>query len=155
MGDKKIAPSGETPKVNEDATKKVLAAKEEGNLAYKNGDTEGAISAYTKGKAQSYCISETAEIKESKLVQFNLFYFSAIYLCEESVDEATLAICLKNRAAVHLKEEDYESVISDCTRYSKSISILIGGSQHTIEYDSQGRHVKHFHIILQVSSTLS
>jgi len=88
MGDKKIAPSGETPKVDEDATKKVLAAKEEGNLAYKNGDTEGAISAYTK----------------------------AIYLCEESVDEATLAICLKNRAAVHLKEEDYESVISDCTR---------------------------------------
>ena len=63
MGDKKIAPSGETPKVNEDATKKVLAAKEEGNLAYKNGDTEGAISAYTKGKAQSYCISETTEIK--------------------------------------------------------------------------------------------
>ena len=125
MGDKKIAPSGETPKVNEDATKKVLAAKEEGNLAYKNGDTEGAISAYTKGKAQSYFISETTEIKqnilakESKLVQFNLFYFSAIYLCEESVDEATLAICLKNRAAVHLKEEDYESVISDCTRYSK------------------------------------
>ena len=71
---------------------------------------------------------------ESKLVKFNLFYFSAIYLCEESVDEATLAICLKNRAAVHLKEEDYESVISDCTRYSKSVSISIGGSQHTIEY---------------------
>ena len=90
---------------------------------------------------------------ESKVVKFNLFYFSAIYLCEESVDEATLAICLKNRAAVHLKEEDYESVISDCTRYSKSVSISIGGSQHTI--DSQGRHVKHFHIILQVSSTLS
>ena len=69
---------------------------------------------------------------ESKVVKFNLFYFSAIYLCEESVDEATLAICLKNRAAVHLKEEDYESVISDCTRYSKSVSISIGGSQHTI-----------------------
>ena len=69
---------------------------------------------------------------ESKLVKFNLFYFSAIYLCEESVDEATLAICLKNRAAVHLKEEDYESVISDCTRYSKSVSISIGGSQHTM-----------------------
>merc|ERR1711963_1387477 len=79
MGDKKIAPSGQESTVDDAATKKVLAAKEEGNLAYKNGDTEGAISAYTK----------------------------AIHLCEDSVDEATLAICLKNRAAVHLKEEDY------------------------------------------------
>jgi len=89
MGDKKIAPSGKESQADDDATKKVLAAKEEGNMAYKNGDTEGAISAYTK----------------------------AIHLCEDSVDEATLAICLKNRAAVHLKEEDYESVVSDCTRY--------------------------------------
>ena len=72
MGDKKIAPSGEIPKVNEDATKKVLAAKEEGNLAYKNGDTEGAISAYTKGKAQSYCISKTTEIRSQNL--FSLTY---------------------------------------------------------------------------------
>ena len=43
--------------------------------------------------------------------------FLAIHLCEDSVDDATLAVCLKNRAAVHLKEEDYESVVSDCTRY--------------------------------------
>ena len=49
MGDKKIAPSGKESQADDDATKKVLAAKEEGNLAYKNGDTEGAISAYTKG----------------------------------------------------------------------------------------------------------
>jgi len=49
MGDKKIAPSGKESQADDDATKKVLAAKEEGNMAYKNGDTEGAISAYTKG----------------------------------------------------------------------------------------------------------
>ena len=49
MGDKKVAPSGKEAKADEDATRKVLEAKEEGNLAYKNGDTEGAISAYTKG----------------------------------------------------------------------------------------------------------
>jgi len=96
MGDKKIAPSGQESTVDDAATKKVLAAKEEGNLAYKNGDTEGAISAYTK----------------------------AIHLCEDSVDEATLAICLKNRAAVHLKEEDYESVVSDCTRYVQVHKII-------------------------------
>ena len=67
MGDKKIAPSGETPKVDEDATKKVIAAKEEGNLAYKNGDTEGAISAYTKGKVKSYYISVTTKIEQKKI----------------------------------------------------------------------------------------
>ena len=56
---------------------------------------------------------------------FKLSYVLAIHLCEDSVDEATLAICLKNRAAVHLKEEDYESVVSDCTRYfDKSSSIF-------------------------------
>ena len=49
MGDKKIASPGKETVVDDAATKKVLAAKEEGNLAYKNGDTEGAISAYTKG----------------------------------------------------------------------------------------------------------
>ena len=46
------------------------------------------------------------------------FNFLAIHLCEESVGDATLAICLKNRAAVYLKEEEYESVIADCTRYT-------------------------------------
>ena len=47
----------------------------------------------------------------------HLFYFLAIRLCEDSVGDATLAVCLKNRAAVYLKEEDYELVIADCTRY--------------------------------------
>ena len=46
-----------------------------------------------------------------------LFPYLAIHLCEDTVGDATLAVCLKNRAAVHLKEEDYESVVSDCTRY--------------------------------------
>ncbi len=48
MGDKKIAPvsNGTT---DDPATKKVLSMKDEGNEAYKNGDTEAAIVAYTKG----------------------------------------------------------------------------------------------------------
>jgi len=62
--------------------------KEAGNAAYKAGDSEEALVAYTK----------------------------AINLSAESNDEKTMAVCLKNRAAVHLKEEDYESVIRDCTR---------------------------------------
>ena len=62
--------------------------------------------------------------KTRSLIVVTLFqiclYFLAIHLCEDSVDDATLAVCLKNRAAVHLKEEDYESVVSDCTRYFES-----------------------------------
>jgi len=81
MGDKKIAPESNVTSDEDSATKKVLALKDQGNNAYKNGDTEAAIDAYTK----------------------------AIHLCEESVGDETLAVCLKNRAAVHLKEEDYES----------------------------------------------
>ena len=49
MGDKKIV-SASNENTNEDpATKKVVALKEEGNEAYKNGDSEAAIVAYTKG----------------------------------------------------------------------------------------------------------
>lgn len=88
MGDKKITPASNGTTDDDPATKKVLALKEEGNEAYKNGDSEAAIVAYTK----------------------------AVHLCEDTVGDATLAVCLKNRAAVHLKEEDYESVVSDCTR---------------------------------------
>ena len=35
---------------DDSSVKKVLALKEEGNEAYKNGDSEAAICAYTKGK---------------------------------------------------------------------------------------------------------
>ena len=63
-------------------------AKDAGNEAYKSGDCEEALIAYTK----------------------------AIDLSSEAHDDKTLAVCLKNRAAVYLKEEDYDSVVSDCTR---------------------------------------
>ena len=63
--------------------------KEAGNECYKNGDVSGALENYTK----------------------------AIEACEEVHDEKLMAICLKNRAAVFLKEEDFNSVIDDCTRY--------------------------------------
>jgi len=62
--------------------------KEAGNECYKNGDVSGALENYTK----------------------------AIEACEEVHDEKLMAICLKNRAAVFLKEEDFNSVIDDCTR---------------------------------------
>ncbi len=43
-------------------------------------------------------------------------YTRAIELCEEIKDEKLLSTCLKNRAAVFLKCEDFNSVITDCTR---------------------------------------
>merc|ERR1712173_492331 len=43
-------------------------------------------------------------------------YTKAVEACEEINDEKLLATCLKNRAAVYLKYEDYENVITDCTR---------------------------------------
>ena len=49
MGDKKITPDSNGTTDDDTATKKVLAMKDEGNEAYKNGDTEAAIVAYTKG----------------------------------------------------------------------------------------------------------
>ena len=59
MGDKKIAPAtenGAPPAGNDNAAvKKVLAMKEEVNEAYKNGDSEGAIAAYTKGNQHIHC----------------------------------------------------------------------------------------------------
>lgn len=64
------------------------AFKEAGNSCYKENDISGALENYTK----------------------------AIEICEEINDEKLLATCLKNRAAVFLKEEDYELVVSDCTR---------------------------------------
>ena len=62
--------------------------KEAGNECYKNGDVSGALDNYTK----------------------------AIDACEQVNDEKLMAICLKNRAAVFLKEEDFNAVIDDCTR---------------------------------------
>ena len=49
MGDKKITSDSNGTTNDDAATKKVLALKDEGNEAYKNGDTEAAIVAYTKG----------------------------------------------------------------------------------------------------------
>ena len=65
-----------------------LAFKEAGNKCYKENDNAGALDNYTK----------------------------AIEICEESKNEQLLATCLKNRAAVFLKDEDFTSVISDCNR---------------------------------------
>lgn len=65
-----------------------VALKEAGNKCYKENDHPGALESYTK----------------------------AIEICEDLKDEKLLAVCLKNRAAVFLKDEDYDSVINDCTR---------------------------------------
>ena len=74
---------------NENPTaEEALALKDAGNQSYKEGDVAGALENYTK----------------------------AIGVCENIQDEKLLAICLKNRAAVFLKEEDFNSVIDDCTR---------------------------------------
>ena len=74
---------------NAQDTKDPVVLKEAGNEFYKKGLNDDALDAYTK----------------------------AIELCEEQNDEKTLAICLKNRAAVYLKEENYDATISDCTRW--------------------------------------
>ena len=65
-----------------------VSLKEAGNACYKDNDNDGAIENYTK----------------------------AIELCEVNNDEKLLAICLKNRAAVFLKEEEYDACVTDCTR---------------------------------------
>ena len=65
-----------------------LEEKEAGNKAYKAGDVEEALAHYTR----------------------------AIDLSSDAKDEKTMAVCLKNRAAVLLKEEDYEAVVTDCSR---------------------------------------
>merc|ERR1711963_949685 len=70
------------------ASETAASFKEAGNACYKDDDNEGALVNYTK----------------------------AVDICEEVKDEKLMATCLKNRAAVFLKDEDYESVISDCTR---------------------------------------
>ena len=73
---------------NTKASEAAVALKEAGNKCYKEDDNEGALANYTK----------------------------AIYASEELNDEKLLATCLKNRAAVYLKYEDWELVVSDCTR---------------------------------------
>lgn len=49
MGDKKLSSSGNADPDQNPATQKVTALKEEGNVAFKAGDTDAAIHAYTKG----------------------------------------------------------------------------------------------------------
>ena len=49
MGDKKLSSSGNADPEPNPATQKVTALKEEGNVAFKAGDTDAAIHAYTKG----------------------------------------------------------------------------------------------------------
>jgi tetratricopeptide (TPR) repeat protein len=62
--------------------------KEAGNTCYKDNDVSGALDNYTK----------------------------AIEICDAKNDRQLLAICLKNRAAVFLKNEDFEDCIKDCTQ---------------------------------------
>ena len=76
---------------NAQESKDPVVLKEAGNEFYKKGQNEEAIEAYSK----------------------------AIDICEELKDEKNLAICLKNRAAVYLKEENYDATIEDCTRYAR------------------------------------
>lgn len=73
---------------NTKASEAAVALKEAGNKCYKDDDNEGALVNYTK----------------------------AVEASEELNDERLLATCLKNRAAVYLKYEDFELVVSDCTR---------------------------------------
>ena len=75
-----------------------VVLKESGNEFYKKGLNDEAVEAYSK----------------------------AIELCEELKDNKTLAVCLKNRAAVYLKEENYDATIDDCTRYSTPNMSRIG-----------------------------
>jgi tetratricopeptide (TPR) repeat protein len=70
-------------------SKEAIGLKEAGNSCYKDNDISGALDNYTK----------------------------AIEICESSNDHIQLlATCLKNRAAVFLKDEDFESCVQDCTR---------------------------------------
>jgi len=73
---------------NTNTIEAAAAFKEAGNKCYKEDDNEGALVNYTK----------------------------AVEACEELNDEKLLATCLKNRAAVYLKYEDFENVVTDCTR---------------------------------------
>jgi len=78
----------EKSKSKEDPCAAALEAKEAGNNAYKAGDIDEALAHYTR----------------------------AIDLSSDAKDEKTMAVCLKNRAAVFLKEEDYDAVVADCSR---------------------------------------
>ena len=70
-----------------------VTLKEKGNEAFKQGDLDEALAYYTQ----------------------------AIDLSDKKKDEKDLAVIFKNRAAVHLKNEDYEDVVADCT---KSIELV-------------------------------
>ena len=71
-----------------------MTLKEKGNEAFKQGDLDEALAYYTQ----------------------------AIDLSDKKKDnEKDLAVIFKNRAAVHLKNEDYEDVVADCT---KSIELV-------------------------------
>jgi tetratricopeptide (TPR) repeat protein len=74
---------------NAQETKDPVVLKETGNEFYKKGQNSETIEAYSK----------------------------AIQLCKEVKDEKTLAVCLKSRAAIYLKEENYDGTIEDCTKF--------------------------------------
>lgn len=70
-----------------------MTLKEKGNEAFKQGDLDEALCYYTQ----------------------------AIDLSDKKANEKDLAVIYKNRAAVHLKNEDYDEVVADCT---KSIELV-------------------------------
>ncbi|KAJ8888016.1 hypothetical protein PR048_007501, partial [Dryococelus australis] len=64
--------------------KNAEACKEEGNTAFRAGDWERALACYS----------------------------AAIRLAQD--DSVEKAVCLKNRAAAHLKRQDYQAAVADC-----------------------------------------
>ena len=62
--------------------------KEAGNEAYKNGDLDEALAFYTKG----------------------------ISISNSDTSNSELATFYKNRAAIHIKNEDWNKAVDDCTK---------------------------------------
>ncbi len=72
-----------------------IRLKEIGNEAFKSGDMDEALAAYTKAM----------DIAK-----------------EEKNREADLAVLFKNRAAVHLKNEQFQKAVDDCTKSLELVS---------------------------------
>jgi tetratricopeptide (TPR) repeat protein len=82
-----------------------IKLKEIGNEAFKSGDFDEALSAYTKAMDIAG---------------------------EEKNKDADLAVLHKNRAAVHLKNEDYQDAVDDCTKSLELVCPKHGRRWHTL-----------------------